>query len=109
MDLHEAVKTATAEFSAAFDATRKEIFPDCRVTADLQSESFFFYTLSVYARYACDYTDELLNNPPVVKGFCKEVIDAGIAMFDMNLLTKDPDYISFTMRNTISITICYFL
>jgi len=109
MDYQNAVKVALGELSAAFDSTRKELFPDCRVTADLQSESFFFYTLSVYARYACDYTDELLNNPPVVKGFCKELVDAFIAMFDMNLLTKDPDYTSFTIRNTISITICYFL
>lgn len=109
MDLHEGTKTALAEFSAAFDATRREVFPDARVTADLQSESFFFYTLSVYARYAMDYTDNLLNNPPTPKGFCKEVVDAGCAVFDMNLMTKDEDYKSFTIRNTISISICYYV
>jgi hypothetical protein len=109
MDLYEQVKTALAEFSAAFDATRKEVFPDLRVTPDLQSESFFFYTLSVYARYAMDYTDNLLNSPPCPKGFCKEVWDAFLAMFDTSVLLKDPDHVSFTMRNTISISICYYL
>lgn len=109
MDYQEKTKVALMEFSAAFDATRREIFPDARVTADLQSESFFFYTLSVYARYAMDYTDSLLNDPPNPKGLCKELWDAFIAMFDMNLLTKDPDYVSFTVRNTISITICYYI
>jgi len=109
MDLQEQTKSALAEFSAAFDATHKEIFPDARVTADLQSESFFFYTLSVYARYAMDYTDSLLNDPPVPKGLAKELIEAFVKMFDMNVLTKDPDYVSFVVRNTISITICYYV
>jgi len=109
MEYQESAKTSLKALSEAFDATRREIFPDERVTADLQSESFFFYTLSVYARYAMDYTDDLLNNPPVVKGCCRDIIDAGVAVFDTNLLMKDPDYISFTVRNTISITICYFV
>eukprot|EP00746_Dinoflagellata_sp_MGD_P093361 gnl/MRDRNA2_/MRDRNA2_36933_c0_seq1.p1 gnl/MRDRNA2_/MRDRNA2_36933_c0~~gnl/MRDRNA2_/MRDRNA2_36933_c0_seq1.p1 ORF type:complete len:889 (-),score=159.65 gnl/MRDRNA2_/MRDRNA2_36933_c0_seq1:170-2836(-) len=109
MDMYDSVKTSLSEFSAAFDATRKEIFPDLKVTSDLQSESFFFYTLSVYARYAMEYTDNLLNCPPVPKGFFKEIIDAFCATFDSNMLTKDPDHISFTVRNTISITICYYL
>jgi hypothetical protein len=109
MDLHEGVKTALSEFSAAFDATRKEIFPDAKVTADLQSESFFFYTISVYARYAMDYTDNLLNDPPRPKGFIREVIDAFGATFDTGVLMKDADHVSFTVRNTISITLCYYL
>jgi len=109
MDLYENVKTALAEFSAAFDETRKSLFPDLKVTADLQSESFFFYTLSVYARYSMEYTDNLLNCPPAPKGFFKEIIDAFFATFDSAVLTQDPDHVSFTVRNTISIVICYYL
>jgi hypothetical protein len=109
MELYDDTKQALGEMSAAFDTARREIFPDLRVTADLQSESFFFYTLSVYARYAMDYTDNLLNDPPSVNGVCKDTWISFVNMFDMNLLTKDPDYVSFTVRNTISITICYFV
>lgn len=109
-DLAKAVSTALEALSIKFNETRKSICPEQVINTELQSESFYVYCLSVYARQAVDYTLQMLNNPPQPTFCLRAIWLAWVQVFDLAYLKKNlSSFSSFTWRNYISIVICYYL
>jgi len=108
------VEVSIGDLAVVFNDARKEISPDRRITDHLQSESFFVYCLSVYARRTMDYTQEMLENPPKfgtaeLPWLPKAIWAEFKKVFDTDVILMDPSYRSFTLRNTLSITLAFYV
>jgi len=108
------IEKSIGDLAVAFNDARKEISPDQRITVQLQSESFFVYCLSVYARRTMDYTQEMLENPPKfgtteLPWLPKAIWTEFKKVFDTGVILMDPAYRSFTLRNTLSITLAFYV
>eukprot|EP00974_Lingulodinium_polyedra_P065952 6379874-Lingulodinium_polyedra.AAC.1 len=80
-----------------------EISPEKVITTGLQSESFFVQGISMYARLAYQYTEEMLNVPVKTDSLPKQLVCAFIDIFNPSVLRRAKDVHSFTIRNTISL------
>jgi len=105
----EGAKKLLKDLAEAFHEKRMEISPDEALTSELQSESFFVYSLSVCTRTVIEYTENMLNEPPRRQNICKAWAHELRSIFDPAVLFKDRDYKSFTLRNSLSIIICYYI
>jgi hypothetical protein len=108
------VRVATAELATVFNDARKEVMPDTKITAELQSESFFVYCLSIYARRIGDYAQELIEHPPVKGSAELPYLYQGMwadfkSVFDPAVILQDPGYRSFTYRNTLSVIVAFYI
>eukprot|EP00928_Gymnodinium_smaydae_P072978 TRINITY_DN56254_c0_g1_i1.p1 TRINITY_DN56254_c0_g1~~TRINITY_DN56254_c0_g1_i1.p1 ORF type:complete len:882 (+),score=135.34 TRINITY_DN56254_c0_g1_i1:109-2754(+) len=100
---------ALEDLALAFDRARKKICPHQVINAQLQSESFYVYCLSVYARNAIEYTDLLILKPPKPLGLFKTIYTAAVGTFDRKVLMNGLDVHSFTIRNTISVVGTFYM
>jgi len=104
-DTKEAIKALTAAFSKC----RQEVSPNRKIALDLQSEAYFAYALCVYSRYAVDYAQIVIGTPPKAPGWFAMWKASTEGMFSGKIITDDPDYRSFTLRNTVSIVITFYM
>lgn len=108
------VNAKIADLAVAFHDARKEISPDSRICSELQSESFYCYSLSTYGRQAAEYAQALLDRPPRVgtpelPSLLWDLKTAFFGIFDTTKLFFDADHRSFTVRNTLSVIIAFYI
>lgn len=108
------VNAKIAELATAFHDARKEASPDRRICTELQSESFFCYSLSTYGRQAAEYAQALLDRPPKLgtpelPSLIRDLETAFCGIFDTSKLFHDADHKSFTVRNTLSVLIAFYI
>mmetsp|Transcript_121535 Transcript_121535/g.355182 ORF Transcript_121535/g.355182 Transcript_121535/m.355182 type:complete len:953 (+) Transcript_121535:53-2911(+) len=108
-DLARRARAANAALARSFDATRRQLSPERPVTAVLMSEAFFAHCLSSYASMAVEYTENLLADPPRPVPCPVAMARAFRGIFDPAVLRRAKDVHSFTIRNTISLVICYYV
>mmetsp|Transcript_21892 Transcript_21892/g.49932 ORF Transcript_21892/g.49932 Transcript_21892/m.49932 type:complete len:897 (-) Transcript_21892:157-2847(-) len=102
-------KEAVKVLSATFSKCRQENSPNRKIAVDLQSEAYFCYALCIYARYAMEHAEKVYTAPPKAPGWFGMWKASTKGMFSSSIITEDPDYRSFTTRNTVSIVITYYL
>jgi hypothetical protein len=115
--LREGIKEVSANIrglAVAFNDARKEVSPDRRICSELQSESFYCYSLSAYGRQAVEYAQDMLDKPPKfgtpeLPSLLKDLETAFVGIFDAKKLFSDADHRSFTARNTLSVVIAFYI
>jgi len=105
----EGTRKQLKDLAEVFHEKRMEISPNEALTPELQSESFFVYSLSVCTRTVIEYTEHMLNEPPNPPSIWRTWAAEFKSVFDPSVLFKDPEYKSFTIRNSLSIIICYYI
>lgn len=103
------VKAAQKDLAVHFDGVRRQISPQKVITAELQSESFFVQCLSMYGRLAVEYTENMVVNPPRPVCCLIAIFRAFKDMFSRDVLRRGMDIHGFTVRNTISLVLCYYI
>lgn len=97
------------DLAKRFDKFRRLESPHQLVNPEFQSESFFVYCLSLYGRYAVNFAESVVTNEPNAQGFVCSIFDAFKDIFNWQLLTRDKDYRNFTLRNSLSILIAFYI
>lgn len=107
--LIDETRRTIVDLGQCFNKTRREMFPEKVINPDLQSESFFVYCMSAYARHAMEFTYLMLEKPPPRSNIFREIKDAFLGIFDKGVLMARLDVHGFTVRGSLSVLGCYYV
>merc|ERR1719420_1340192 len=79
-------KNATKELSIQFDKVRKTM--KSPISSEMLSENFFALTLSSYARLVWEYTENIMEEPPVHQGIFADVADNVKSAWDVSAISE---------------------